>query len=109
MIMSPLGKYAQAVAALLAVFLVIAWVVAEYLAGARVLGTSPAGLKEVALIAVGAVFGAQAAVNGVKPAIDAAHTRLDKLGVPSAHDVRLADAEAVVAAESPVDAVDGPH
>lgn len=84
---SPLGQYAQIVAALLAVFVVIAWVVAEYLAGLGILSGLPSGLKEVALIAVGAVFGAQATVNGIKPTVDAAHTRLDKLGAPSAHDV----------------------
>jgi hypothetical protein len=102
---SPLGKYAQAVAALLAIFCVVSWVVSEYLSGLGIMQGPPPGLKEVALIAVGAVFGAQAAVNGVKPAIDAAHTRLDKIGVPSAQTIRASESAAIaaetIAAENP--------
>lgn len=84
---SPLGKYGQLVAAISALLIIGSWIVGEFLHGMNILQAPVSGLKEVALIAVGAVFGAAAAVNGVKPSIDAAHTRLDKIGVPSAHDV----------------------
>jgi hypothetical protein len=86
---SPLGKYGQLVAAALAVLIVGAWIVGEFLLMLRISVQSPAGLKEVALIAVGAVFGAAATVNGVKGDIEAAshkaelaHARLDESGVP---------------------------
>jgi hypothetical protein len=86
---SPLGKYGQLVAAALAVVIVLAWIVAEFIHGLRIMATQPAGLKEVALIAVGAVFGAAATVNGVKGDIMAAdskaeiaHARLDAAGAP---------------------------
>jgi hypothetical protein len=91
---SPLGKYGQLVAAALALIIVCAWIVAELLYGMDTLRVQPAGLKEVALIAVGAVFGAAATVNGVKGDIEAAdhkaslaHARLDASGAaPSSHE-----------------------
>lgn len=86
---SPLGKYGQVVAAVLAVLIVAAWIGAEYLHALGLMPGQPAGLKEVALISVGAVFGSTATINGVKPAIEAgdrkaeqAHTRLDVIGAP---------------------------
>ncbi len=36
-------------------------------------------LKVLALIAVGAVFGSAATINGVKAPLDSAHTRIDKI------------------------------
>lgn len=77
---SPLGKYSQQVAALLAVVCVAAFILATIFR--NVLGleeTDLAHLKELALIAVGAVFGAVAAVNGVKHPIESAHSRIDKI------------------------------
>ena len=84
---SPLGKYGQLVAAIIATLIIVAWVVAEMLYGLDILARQPAGLKESALIALGAVFGAAATVNGVKSDIAGAHSRLDRLGAPSASAV----------------------
>jgi len=78
---SPLGKYAQLVAAVLAVAIIGAWISAELLYSARVIPVQPSGLKEVALIAVGAVFGSAAAINGVKAPLESAHSRIDLLEV----------------------------
>lgn len=98
---SPLGKYAQVVAAVIAVVIIVAWVLAEFLHGLRYLEAQPSGLKEVALIAVGAVFGSAAAVNGVKPAIIAAdhkaqlaHERLDHNGIAPSHSHVITEVEA---------------
>lgn len=86
---TPLGPYTHLVAAAIAVILVVAWIVAAFLLSAGILhDPKPVeALGTAALLAVGAVFGSVATTNGVKPAIDAAHTRLDKLQAPSAHDV----------------------
>lgn len=85
---SPLGKYAQGVAAAVALAVIFAWIGAEFLVALGVANADPrAGLREVALIALGAVFGSAAAINGVKEPIDAAHTRIDRLetgtGIPT--------------------------
>lgn len=80
---SPLGKYGQAVAAVTAILIIAAWIVAEFMRGLDLFNSQPSGLKEVALIAVGAVFGAAATINGVKAPIDAAHRRLDAINAPS--------------------------
>lgn len=76
---SPLGKYAAAVAAISAVGIIAAWIFAEFLLALGISQASPAGLKEVALIAVGAVFGSAVAVNGWKQPTEAAHKRIDVL------------------------------
>lgn len=85
---SPLGKYGQVVAAIVAVGAITAWIIGEFLVGLGIMDPQTrAGLKEVALIAIGAVFGSAAAINGVKEPIDAAHTRIDRLetgtGIPT--------------------------
>ena len=84
---SPLGKYGQLVAAVIATVIIFAWIAAEMLYGVELLSRQPAGLKEAALIALGAVFGAAATVNGVKSDIAGAHSRLDRLGAPSASSI----------------------
>ena len=85
---SPLGRYGQIVAAGLAAFLVVAWVMATMFQ--NVLGLSAPSLDRLQLfagVAVGAVFGAAATVNGVKGPIDSAHNRIDKIetatGIPT--------------------------
>lgn len=78
---SPLGKYAAAVAALTSCAIVAAWITAEFLNILGVAQTQAAGLKEVALIAVGAIFGSAVAINGVKAPLESAHSRIDKLEV----------------------------
>lgn len=80
----PLGKYSQIVAAGLASLIIIA-AISVRIIGAFV-GTVPATpfLDNLALIAMGAVFGAAAStsVNGSK--IEAAHSRLDLIAAPPA-------------------------
>lgn len=91
---SPLGKYAQAVAAVVAVG-VIAAAVAVRVAG---IGADPF-LDNLALLATGAVFGSAAATNGIKPDVIAANVRLDAIGAPPAKE---AEKIAVTRAESSV-------
>ncbi len=84
---SPLGQYAPLVAATSAVGIIAAWIVAEFLAALSAGAIpQPAGLKEVALIAIGAVFGSAVAVNGYKAPLAAAHKRMDQAGLPPAGD-----------------------
>lgn len=83
---SPLGRYSAIVAAISAVGIIAAWIVSEFLVGIGAFATNPSGLKEVALIAVGAVFGSAVAVNGYKAPLAAAHKRLDLIGAPPAND-----------------------
>jgi hypothetical protein len=88
---SPLGRYAPVTAAATALGIVGAWIATEVLAA---LGPAfgwpalnpPAGLKEAALLALGAVFGSAVAVNGYKAPLAAAHKRLDLIDAPPADD-----------------------
>jgi hypothetical protein len=69
----------------MAVTLVFAYVFA--LLFGTVIGVSQTNvqlLQDVALIAIGAVFGSAVGVNGWKQSVSALHTRLDQLGVPPA-------------------------
>jgi hypothetical protein len=80
----PLGKYSQAVAAVLATIIIVA-AIGVRIVGAFVGNIPPTPfLDNIALIAMGAVFGASAAtaVNG--NAIQAAHRRLDEIAAPPA-------------------------
>lgn len=82
---SPLGKYAPLVAAIVATAVVGSWIAAELLHGLGVLAVAPAGLKEAALLALGAVFGSAVVANGHKApmrAAELAHARLDAVGAP---------------------------
>ena len=88
---SPLGRYAPVTAAATALGIVGAWIATEVLAAVSpAFGwpalSSPAGLKEAALLALGAVFGSAVAVNGYKAPLAAAHKRLDLVGAPPAGD-----------------------
>jgi hypothetical protein len=80
---SPLGKYASLVAAVVAVGTIGAYVAVIVIG--QLLGTDTVvaerSLKDIALIALGAVFGSAAAVNGVKSPLDAAHRRIDQIEV----------------------------
>jgi len=85
---SPLGKYSQAVAAAVALGIIGAYLVAVLFAGLLSLGPAEIDrLQVIALIAVGAVFGSAATINGVKAPLDSAHARIDKLengtGIPT--------------------------
>lgn len=80
---SPLGKYAQLVAAIVAIGTIgayIAVIVVGALTGADTEAQTGA-LKDFALIALGAVFGSFATVNGVKGPVESAHSRLDRIEV----------------------------
>lgn len=76
---SPLGKYSQIVAAITAV-----GVIFGYLSGVLFGVIGADSIKDFALIALGAVFGSAATVNGVKHDIRAANTRLDAMHAPPA-------------------------
>lgn len=75
--MSPLGKYSQSVAAVVAILLIVSAIAHRFVAG-----VGDEWLDGLAQVAIGAVFGASAAtaVNG--GAIKAAHRRLDLVGAP---------------------------
>lgn len=77
---SPLGKYAQIVAAIAALAILGSDLLA--LLFNRVLtidGSSLAALDRLATFALGAIFASAAVVNGVKEPIESAHYRIDKL------------------------------
>lgn len=78
---SPLGKYSQVVAAIVATLTIMAAVVLHGL------GRGDGFVDNLALIAIGAVFGAGASTaitNGtVKRDLDALHKRLDTANLPA--------------------------
>jgi 4-hydroxybenzoate polyprenyltransferase len=80
---SPLGKYSQIVAAVVAILVIAA---ALFLHAFRV-SVDPF-IDNMALIAFGAIFGASASTavtNGsIKRDVDALHKRIDAAGVPAA-------------------------
>jgi hypothetical protein len=82
--MSPLGKYAQIVAAIAAIGIIAAY------AGALLISNQQAGnaLHDFALIAIGAIFGSSAGsavtLNGTNTELSAIHSRLDSAGIASA-------------------------
>lgn len=79
---SPLGKYSQVVAAVVAITIIGAYLFAVLMKGLLGLDQpSIEDLKILALIAVGAVFGSAATINGVKAPLDSAHARIDKLEI----------------------------
>jgi len=85
---SPLGKYGSIIAAVLAFILIVSYVFANLAqAWLQIPQLSLDRLGTLALIAIGAVFGSQATINGVKGPIDAAHSRIDKIetstGIPT--------------------------
>lgn len=79
--MGPLGKYSQIVAAIVSI-----GVIATALA-LRAFGTPDTFADNLALLAAGAIFGSFAAVNGIKPAVSAAHKRMDAAGIPPADEI----------------------
>jgi hypothetical protein len=77
---SPLGKYGQLVAAVTAIGLIGAYIIALLFQDAlRIQAGSLDRLQLFAGVAVGAVFGAASAINGVKEPIDSAHNRIDHI------------------------------
>jgi hypothetical protein len=77
---SPLGKYGQIVAAVIAVGVIATYLVAVLLQHPLAIeDNAVASLKDIALLALGAVFGATATINGVKAPLESAHSRIDRL------------------------------
>lgn len=77
---SPLGKYSQIVAAGIAIAIVGAYLVSLMFGPLLGIGSEERrDLSVIALIAIGAVFGSAATINGVKAPLDAAHQRIDKI------------------------------
>jgi hypothetical protein len=77
---NPFGKYGQLVAASVAIAIIGAYLFTVVFGElARVPITSVDRLQVLALIAIGAVFGSAATINGVKAPLDSAHHRIDKL------------------------------
>jgi hypothetical protein len=88
---SPLGKYAAPAAALGALGIIGAYLAALLFGtGLAVPVDSVEGLKDLALLAAGALFGSAVAVNGYKAPVAAAHARLDAMGAPPAAKVHEA-------------------
>lgn len=77
--MNPLGKYSQLVAAVISLGIIGAYVLTEVMYAMGLLEHQAEGLRTAALLALGAVFGSVATINGVKQPIDSAHSRIDKL------------------------------
>lgn len=84
---NPLGKYTEAVTAGISVFVIVAAV------ALHALKINDTFVDNVALIAVGVLFGGRAVANGaaeavrepfqeVKTEVDAAHRRLDAIDAP---------------------------
>lgn len=87
---SALGKYAHVVTAGIVLLVLIAWAIVHV---ADAFGIVPTGydssqLDTFALAAFTYLLGNVAAINGVKPDIEAANARLDSIGAPSAANVR---------------------
>lgn len=76
---SPLGKYTELAATIIAI-MVIASTIASHLL--QLAGTQ--FIDDLALLAMGAIFGAKSAANGYAGAAMAANLRLDAIGAPSA-------------------------
>lgn len=76
---SPLGKYSAPAAAVGALMIIGGYLVAVFIAIPNM-----QDLKDLAMIAVGALFGSAVAVNGYKAPLAAMHKRLDLAGVPPA-------------------------
>lgn len=82
---SPLGQYGPLVASVTALAVIGAFILAVFVRTA--LGMIDAdinSLRELALLALGAVFGAASAVASNRSEIAAANKRLDALGAPPA-------------------------
>lgn len=88
MVTSPLGQYGPLIAAVTAVGVIGAFILSVFVQG--VLGmpdTSVQSLRELALLALGAVFGSAATISASHAEISTANKRLDAIGAPSASAV----------------------
>ena len=80
----PLGKYSQAVAAGLASLIIVAAIAVRIISAVSGETIATPFLDNLALIAMGAVFGAAASTSVNGHTIEAAHTRLDRISAPPA-------------------------
>jgi len=92
--LSPLGKYQQFAATLLAMFIIATAAVAHILA----LTADTTFIDAVAFVAIGAVYGQQSASNGYAAKAIAANDRLDAIGAPSAAQAAAASVAPTAAA-----------
>lgn len=77
---SPLGKYAAPAAAIASLSIIGAYLLALILrAWLSIDAASLDGLKTLALLAAGALFGSAVAVNGYKAPLASLHQRVDSL------------------------------
>lgn len=94
---NPLGKYAESVSAIVALVVIFAAIGIHAYEAVAGVGLNTTFIDNVALIAVGVLFGGKAVANGAKEAvrqpieylerdIQAAHKRLDALNAPPARD-----------------------
>ncbi len=78
---SPLGKYSAPAAAIGALLIIGGYLAAVFMSIPNI-----NDLKDIAFIAVGALFGSAVAVNGYKAPLAAVHKRLDLANIPPAAD-----------------------
>ena len=77
---SPLGQYAPIVASVTAVGVIAAFLISAMFGAQLGISTDVVNtLKDVSLIALGAVFGSAVATNGTKAATSALHRRVDAM------------------------------
>jgi len=81
---SPLGKYGELVAAIVAILLVVAWLGAEFAAAIGFASPPDAAVASAAALAIGVILGQRATTNGAAKIAAAAHKRLDAIGAPPA-------------------------
>lgn len=83
---SALGKYAHAVTAGIVILVLVAWALVHLGAAFQLVpaGYDSTQLDTFALAAFTYLLGNVAALNGVKPDIEAANRRLDAVGAPPA-------------------------
>ncbi len=82
---SPLGSFGPLVAAVVSVGVILAYIVATLLQGVLALAPSDlSGLRELALVALGAVFVLPVGAAAGSSAVAAANRRLDAIGAPTA-------------------------
>lgn len=77
-----LGKYTEAVTALITAFLIVAAVAGHVF----LVGADMTFVDSAALLALGALYGKTSAANGYAASTLAAHKRLDAIGAPPAND-----------------------
>lgn len=80
----PLGKYSQAVAAVMATVLILSAIALRFIGALQGQVISAPFIDNAAWVALGAVFGAAATTSVNGNAIEAAHRRLDQIHAPTA-------------------------